>query len=381
MGDSPSGGWAACPSPCTSGTRRRRCFRRRQWRHDARSPLARGSEHAGVSHGVEARGRHGGGEPAEQRERIEIDRERAVAERALQHQAHQVVARRAGRARRRWAGGGCSGRALRVRRRRWRWRWWRRAARSRRSAAHRPSVTSRRAVVAQPDGLAAAQRGSSGHGAERGGDGEPGQRGLARRRALASAADGVVCDHALASQQREDARPRDLQARRRRRRWSGRAARGTRARRPARLRRTPHPARACGSADSAQVARDALHGGDGAALAALDAARLRCGGGTSRAPSRRTRGTRRRELAVVGEPRAQLERQRQHPLAQRRSGRQHVLDEIGGGGRHAPAGSRAPARRSGAPGRAFRPALVGPRRAAPASTAHRQALWNGGGQP
>ena len=42
-------------------------------------------------HGVEARRRHGCGESAQERERVEIDRERAVAERTLQLQAHEVV--------------------------------------------------------------------------------------------------------------------------------------------------------------------------------------------------------------------------------------------------------------------------------------------------
>ena len=196
-----------------------------------------------------------------------------------------------------------------------------------------------RAVFAQRDRLAAVQCRSSGQCAECGGDGETGQRGLVvGERGVGR--DGVIHNDALATQQREDARPRDLQ-------HVGNVVVGEAGQRVERqlaalLVFGEHPIQRqrVEVRIQPQIARDPLHGGDRAALAALDAVRPEAA--SVEAEHRVDEGAahRARELAVVGEPRPQLERQRQHPLAQRRSGRQDVLDEIRGRGGHASARTR-----------------------------------------
>src|SRR5690606_21792998 len=62
-----------------------------RWRNDASSPLAGRREHAGVPDGVETRGWHCGSEARQKRQRVEVEGEGAVAEGALELQAHQVV--------------------------------------------------------------------------------------------------------------------------------------------------------------------------------------------------------------------------------------------------------------------------------------------------
>lgn len=58
---------------------------------DARTKLTRGGEHADVTHSMEARRRHRRAEPCEERERIEIHRERPVGESLLERDAHKAV--------------------------------------------------------------------------------------------------------------------------------------------------------------------------------------------------------------------------------------------------------------------------------------------------
>ena len=85
---------------------------------------------------------------------------------------------------------------------------------------------------------------------------------------------------------------------------------------------------------------ETLHGGNGAASAALDAALAQTAAVEAEdgVDERAAHGA--AELAFVGEPCPELERKRVHSLAQRRVGRQDVLDEIGGGGGHAPPEAR-----------------------------------------
>jgi hypothetical protein len=60
-------------------------------RRKARPPRARRREHARVVHGVEARRGHAGGQPAQQRLRVHVHRDRAVSVRLLQRDDHQSV--------------------------------------------------------------------------------------------------------------------------------------------------------------------------------------------------------------------------------------------------------------------------------------------------
>ncbi|MBK7585799.1 MAG: hypothetical protein IPI67_37135 [Myxococcales bacterium] len=86
-----------------------------------------------------------------------------------------------------------------------------------------------------------------------------------------------------------------------------------------------------------EVRADALHRGDGAALAALDAAvaHLVAIPAQHGVHERAAHGS--KQLGVVREPRAQLERQRQDELPERGVIWQNVIHEVGGARRHAPA--------------------------------------------
>jgi hypothetical protein len=64
----------------------------RRWLgHDERPPLGGGSEHAGVPDRMKPRRRDEGDQPTEQRERVQVDRHGAVAERLLQRDAHESI--------------------------------------------------------------------------------------------------------------------------------------------------------------------------------------------------------------------------------------------------------------------------------------------------
>ena len=60
-------------------------------RRETRPPPARRRQHARVLHGVEPRWRHAGGQPAQQRQRVHVHRDRPVAVGLLQGDAHQAV--------------------------------------------------------------------------------------------------------------------------------------------------------------------------------------------------------------------------------------------------------------------------------------------------
>src|SRR5690606_8652672 len=61
------------------------------WRDDTSSPLARSRKYAGVPDSMKMWGRHRGREAHQKRQRIEIEGEGAVAEGALELEAHQVA--------------------------------------------------------------------------------------------------------------------------------------------------------------------------------------------------------------------------------------------------------------------------------------------------
>jgi hypothetical protein len=63
--------------------------------HDARAHLPRTCEHAGVTNRVPPLRRHRGRQPGQQRQGIEVHRERPVGKRALQRNTHQAVGSRA----------------------------------------------------------------------------------------------------------------------------------------------------------------------------------------------------------------------------------------------------------------------------------------------
>jgi hypothetical protein len=59
--------------------------------HDEWAPFRAGSEDTRVAYGVEARCRDESDEAAEQRERVQVDRHGAVAERLLQRDPHEPI--------------------------------------------------------------------------------------------------------------------------------------------------------------------------------------------------------------------------------------------------------------------------------------------------
>ena len=181
---------------------------RRPWGNDASSPLAVGREYAAVPDGIEPWRRHRHGESDEQRQRIHVDGDGAVAERPFQQQAHEVTVDepnsilRYGRAQdvlaQRLLASGIGRAGGR--------RGMERKAMLRSAQASHLELASR----AELERIPLVECGPSGRRALDAGAGEPSERGLFVGELLIGD-HLLVFDYALAARQAQDARAGDLQ--------------------------------------------------------------------------------------------------------------------------------------------------------------------------